>query len=101
MKWWVWAAVALLLVSIIGLRLRQQHKWFFSCGPQWQACHDQAVATLTQCAANACTSAGGQSPGPGACRDVQNQNTYNNLVQACIAQETASLNYCNSFYHCP
>jgi hypothetical protein len=102
-RWWAWALAGLALVLLIG---GLRHKFFFATSsPQCQACHDQAVNTAIQCESNACTNAGGQNNGPAACNispdNPQAVDRYHSLVQACVAQETSSLNYCKSVYHCP
>ena len=99
-KWWVWALVAAVLVVLVVWAVKHHRESLVSITPQCQACHDQTVATAQQCDSNACTSAGGQNFGTQGCQNIQNQSTYNSLIQACVAQERSSLNYCNSFYHC-
>jgi hypothetical protein len=103
----VWfLAAAILVILIVGVSYL---KVGFGQSPQCDQCRQNAVATMQQCVTNACTSVGGSSPAPGACRLPQNADgtlqhpqvdNFNNLQGQCVAQERNSLDLCNRTYGC-
>jgi hypothetical protein len=99
-KQWIWGLLIVVLVLVVAVFRYRFRFGLSSDSPQCQSCRGQAVATYNQCLINACTSAGGQAQAPSFCSNPQNLDTYNSLVKACLAQESSSLGYCNSFYHC-
>ncbi len=56
--------------------------------PNCQSCKQTCANTRAQCYTNACVSGGGNPDGP-ACRNLQNQQTFNSGIQQCDAAFSA------------